>query len=218
MACRICLEEGGKAYCKCSGTSGLVHEECLLKWINMDGRHQCEICKHTFEFEEKTLFRPSCQPSIEDLAVSQSVGANIVVLISSTIMACGFTFIFVWTREFLVGTVCWTTINAIGALALHDKGYPLNVYIVYNTVSTLTTAFIATGMPYNRQARVSTAIQVFILMTSIVCWLAVCSYRNCFVQNMRNIKVYQPEQPQANVDTRVHTDQPQQEECSRIII
>lgn len=218
MSCRICLEEGGKAYCKCKGTAGLVHEECLMKWIDLDNRDRCEICKHAFQFEETTRFHPVCVPSVEDLIISTSIGANIVVISAAAIMAAGFTFVFIWTHEYLVATVCWTTINAIGALTMHEHGYPLNVYIVYNTVATLTTAIVASGVPYNQQARVSAAIQVFILMSSMVCWLAVCSDRNCFVRHIRNIKVYKTAENQANVDARVHADQPEQTECARVVI
>jgi len=53
MTCRICLEGGDLiSPCKCSGTAAYVHEECLVKWINVSGRTDCEICKYEYTFEE----------------------------------------------------------------------------------------------------------------------------------------------------------------------
>ena len=44
MTCRICLDEGDLiSPCLCTGTAAYVHEECLLKWLNMSGRTDCEI-------------------------------------------------------------------------------------------------------------------------------------------------------------------------------
>lgn len=53
MTCRICLEDDDLiSPCKCSGTAAYVHEECLVKWMNVSGRSDCEICKHEYVFEE----------------------------------------------------------------------------------------------------------------------------------------------------------------------
>ncbi len=38
--------------CNCAGTTAFVHEECLVKWLNISGRTDCEICKYEYEFEE----------------------------------------------------------------------------------------------------------------------------------------------------------------------
>ena len=53
MTCRICLDEGELiSPCLCTGTSAYVHEQCLLKWLNMSGRTDCEICKYEYRVEE----------------------------------------------------------------------------------------------------------------------------------------------------------------------
>tara|TARA_Y200000002_G_C22672205_1_gene660537 strand:- start:991 stop:1419 length:429 start_codon:yes stop_codon:yes gene_type:complete len=53
--CRICYEkvDNIKSYCNCKGTQGYVHQECLLKWfdVNVDKvkfrlelTKKCELC------------------------------------------------------------------------------------------------------------------------------------------------------------------------------
>ena len=49
MSCRYCLEEEGEfvSPCKCRGSVGLVHEECLNRWIETidhDSEARCPIC------------------------------------------------------------------------------------------------------------------------------------------------------------------------------
>jgi hypothetical protein len=50
MSCRICYEEDTAndskliSVCECSGSTGLVHEQCIRKWIYISKRNQCEIC------------------------------------------------------------------------------------------------------------------------------------------------------------------------------
>ena len=47
-SCRICLEPAGPsavAPCECSGTSRLVHVECLERWVVERGSAVCEVCK-----------------------------------------------------------------------------------------------------------------------------------------------------------------------------
>lgn len=54
MACRICYEDGELiSVCGCTGSAGLVHEECIKKWILISKRKNCEICHepYTIEFE-----------------------------------------------------------------------------------------------------------------------------------------------------------------------
>jgi len=55
--CRVCrgpAEEGRPLFapCKCSGSIGLVHQDCLVSWLDVtrgDGR--CELCKTKFQFD-----------------------------------------------------------------------------------------------------------------------------------------------------------------------
>ena len=53
MTCRICLDEGDLIQpCNCTGTTAFVHEECLLKWLAISNRRDCEICKFEYEIVE----------------------------------------------------------------------------------------------------------------------------------------------------------------------
>jgi hypothetical protein len=55
--CRICLESSNShdfiTPCRCSGTAGVVHEQCLQKWRaqcynNPDKYNKCELCKEEY--------------------------------------------------------------------------------------------------------------------------------------------------------------------------
>lgn len=50
--CRICHEEDSSenliSPCECTGTSGLVHKNCLEKWLSASNKTECEICKYQF--------------------------------------------------------------------------------------------------------------------------------------------------------------------------
>ncbi|RYG64774.1 hypothetical protein EON64_13310 [archaeon] len=56
LECRICRgnsEEGRPLYhpCKCNGSIGLVHQDCLEAWLEHSSKDRCELCsvKYTFE-------------------------------------------------------------------------------------------------------------------------------------------------------------------------
>ena len=59
--CRICLcgvvEDEIERYCLCEGNVGVVHKECLLKWINTSNRIRCEICNYNYNL--KTKYKPN---------------------------------------------------------------------------------------------------------------------------------------------------------------
>lgn len=54
MSCRICLEESGTFIhpCRCKGSAGYVHSDCLQKWIDESKSDKCEICKEVYLKEE----------------------------------------------------------------------------------------------------------------------------------------------------------------------
>ena len=58
QTCRICLEhvENIKQVCKCTGTTSIVHEECLLKWINTNNSDKCEICKTEYSIKKTRVY------------------------------------------------------------------------------------------------------------------------------------------------------------------
>ena len=76
--CRICLEPGGNSFCKCAGTLAHVHEECLLKWLRVSKRKDCEICKHTFEYN-KTC-KPKCTLTNQDFTLSDDSSVQCLLI------------------------------------------------------------------------------------------------------------------------------------------
>ncbi len=48
MTCRICLQPcDTMSECHCKGSVGYVHPDCLRRWQQASGTHQCEICGYT---------------------------------------------------------------------------------------------------------------------------------------------------------------------------
>ena len=35
--------------CRCSGTMGSVHRDCLERWLNMATSEVCELCGHSYQ-------------------------------------------------------------------------------------------------------------------------------------------------------------------------
>lgn len=56
-SCRICLmpvnDDQIKSYCRCDGSTGIIHKHCLLKWILEGKRETCEICNYEFDLIKK---------------------------------------------------------------------------------------------------------------------------------------------------------------------
>jgi E3 ubiquitin-protein ligase DOA10 len=55
VVCRICRtgQEAGQLYspCKCTGSIGSLHEQCLFEWLNSRrGKELCEVCKTPYKF------------------------------------------------------------------------------------------------------------------------------------------------------------------------
>ncbi|GAA30053.2 E3 ubiquitin-protein ligase MARCH2 [Clonorchis sinensis] len=51
--CRICLDEGElegplMSPCRCKGTVGLVHRNCLQRWLYESGKVKCELCGYEY--------------------------------------------------------------------------------------------------------------------------------------------------------------------------
>ena len=64
--CRICYEEvvDNKSYCDCKGTMAKVHEDCLIKWFDVNKNlvnykmivnKECELCKTNIKM---LIYRP----------------------------------------------------------------------------------------------------------------------------------------------------------------
>lgn len=60
--CRICYSTGDLQSlinpCECSGTMGILHQNCLEHWLEVSNTTQCEICHHEFQVVRypKSLF------------------------------------------------------------------------------------------------------------------------------------------------------------------
>ena len=55
--CRICRESSSTGRglffpCKCKGSIKYVHEECLLDWLRVSKRKQCEVCGYKYQFSQ----------------------------------------------------------------------------------------------------------------------------------------------------------------------
>lgn len=65
MTCRICLEDDLPFVhpCKCKGSSGNVHHECLAKWIEESNSKSCEICHQEYLLKDTIDWNPNrcCQ-------------------------------------------------------------------------------------------------------------------------------------------------------------
>lgn len=76
--CRICFEpepNGGQlgSYCRCDGTVGMIHDQCLSRWLETSQRTTCELCLENFQIprveiitEEDEMVAHKIDPSIVD--------------------------------------------------------------------------------------------------------------------------------------------------------
>ncbi|CAF0858498.1 unnamed protein product [Rotaria sordida] len=53
QVCRICYSTGDLqsliAPCECSGTMGILHQNCLERWLEISNTTKCEICQYEYE-------------------------------------------------------------------------------------------------------------------------------------------------------------------------
>jgi len=76
--CRICRCEAEpakplKTPCRCTGSVGLVHDECVKAWLRQSGRNSCELCKETYRFFP--IFPPGTPPFLPANEFAAAVGA-----------------------------------------------------------------------------------------------------------------------------------------------
>jgi hypothetical protein len=62
IVCRICRCEATDASpllqpCRCAGSVGLVHENCLVQWLAYSHKDACELCKFKYRFSP--VYAPS---------------------------------------------------------------------------------------------------------------------------------------------------------------
>lgn len=215
MACRICLEEGGERYCKCSGTSAHAHEACLLKWISVSKRDECEICKHPFEFETSCAFSPTCRPTLKDISVSDSFSVSIVTFMFAVLIS-GTTFVTnIIAPNYVVTAVAQNIIfvvyTCLGAEVLH-VATTLLVMESFATVSIC--ALVFTPQISTEMVRVCEG-QCYAALGTFVMWLLHMPIKHS-IQQHRNIMVYsQDESAPKDVDPSVPAHQPAKEQRAR---
>ncbi len=108
MTCRICLDEDNLENliqpCDCTGSTAYVHEECLLKWLRVSNRTDCEICKFqydTVEVEEKKItwcpkFRLSDSRSSDALIISMGIFGHFTIMYFASLWGASTEDIFVY--------------------------------------------------------------------------------------------------------------------------
>lgn len=136
MTCRICLEEGDMIQpCDCRGTSAHVHEECLIKWLSMSGRSNCEICHYEYEFVEvEEDIRVCCPPwkfaSAPDMSgtvISIGIIGHLVIMYSSTSWGNTTEDIFVYGN----------LLQGLMLILLHPKIHPREVIVYWKCCSSV---------------------------------------------------------------------------------
>ena len=140
MTCRICLDEDNLENliqpCDCTGTAAYVHEECLLNWLKVSKRTDCEICKFeydTVEVEEKKItwcpkFRLSDSPKVDAIIVAVGILGHFTFMY--------FTSFWGTTTEdmFIYGNIC----QGFMILVLHPKINPREVLFFWKICSSVT--------------------------------------------------------------------------------
>ncbi|KAF5840224.1 hypothetical protein DUNSADRAFT_17441 [Dunaliella salina] len=75
--CRVCLQATGQdliSSCGCSGTTELVHYECLTLWVKSKGSLICELCHQPYKEPFKTALQ---EELAEPRYASSHVGIHI---------------------------------------------------------------------------------------------------------------------------------------------
>jgi hypothetical protein len=92
MTCRICyegpdLEQNNRliSVCNCSGSTELVHEECIKKWIIISKKKQCEICHASWRNIELDFLK-SAETNLECMPMLGIILGSAVAAIHALIL------------------------------------------------------------------------------------------------------------------------------------
>ena len=221
MTCRICLEPGGKTFCKCKGTAGNVHEECLIKWLDTSHRDQCEICKHPFQRSTRVVLRPKCSCTDREVLVGSDTNSLIVVFLVSFFLSTVFMFTYIIFNQYIITNICWIVTNMICSVFMRQLARPINIFIVYMSFTTLVTAMVSTSIRTPQNMNTITFINMMnmcTLISSTVLWCIVWATENLFETTTGSIMVYSSAGIQQNVDTSVHTHKPEPPGSSHVTV
>lgn len=137
--CRICFDDESSgpliSPCKCRGTQGLVHEECLLRWRRLQviqgklsAAMRCEICGSKYAAELRQPTRPFSAELADFCQELVDTTRSLSIYFATSQKLCCFVF---------VGLTCWhygvRGILGLGAIfvsmvfVLHRNGMRLSV-------------------------------------------------------------------------------------------
>ncbi len=143
-SCRICLEEEGFMIqpCMCKGTAKDVHPECLMKWLSISGKKECEICKHPYEINDAVEFICTPLPKIRF-----SENEWFTVFICTFMLFTMQTFILFAAYDPLLVLLGVAVAQIFLLYLLQDNIYPLPTWCLWKIFSTL--SFVVTNIMYN---------------------------------------------------------------------
>ncbi len=212
--CRICLEEGGHTFCKCSGTSAYVHEECLLKWLNISNRRECEICKHPFTFKEIQVCAPTYIPDVKDVALADDKMVGCCIVVFSIGITVGVFVVNLFTSLYVAGFITSHVLILAVVLFFYKDVYPFNALAFMQWISTIgqgTFAFDA-GAVKLQDAIFIGNLQGFCMFGAITLWFISVIHRHCTATKQKLIMVYTSTiNPLNDVVTSDYTRQPTSE-------
>ena len=212
MTCRICLEPGGQTFCRCKGTAGNVHQECLLKWLEVSRRDHCEICNYTFQRQNKCVVKPTCTCTESDIFVASNVNNIVIIFVLGSFISTGFIFMYLARGEYLIINISWLITNAITSILLRHFGHCINIFILYTCFTTLITALFSVHMGLRSSFETTVLvnnINIMTLMISFIVWVLIWISRHT-IQTVGKIMVYSDSEHLQNVDPPLHHDEPEQ--------
>ena len=209
--CRICLEEGGHTFCKCSGTSAHVHEECLVKWLNISNRRECEICTHPFTLKYTQACAPTCIPDVKDFALAEDnmVGCSIVLF--SIGITVGVFVVNLFTSLYVAGFITSHCLILAIILFFYKDVYPFNALAFMQWISTIGQGTFAfdTGAANFQDAIFIGNLQGFCMFGAIALWFISVIYKHCTTTKQKIIMVYtSTDNPLNDVVTSNYTREP----------
>ena len=93
---------------KCKGTTGKVHQECLVKWLEVSHRDQCEICNYTFQRKNKCIIKPKCTCTERDVLIASNVNNIVIIFVLGSFISTGFIFMYLASRgEYFIINISW---------------------------------------------------------------------------------------------------------------
>jgi len=215
MACRICLEPGGQTFCKCKGTSGLVHHTCLKKWLDVSHRGTCEIC--TYEFQKTTHKSPTCLLSEKDILMTSSVRSSVTIFLITILSAAIFVCMYMLTKAYVHVTIAWTIANIVFTACAAGDSHPHNVFVFLTCVTLVSTGFLCIGTRSEPELVLSSRICMYTLVFACAVWCLCFVFNRC-ANTVLDIKVYAEENTQPNVDTPVHSHELAARGCTQVTV